>query len=73
VVQDYGTARSNDVQALAPRGVERVLRDLVGDDMLYVVTGSAGQRVSLPTDRTGRAAITADGLPARRRGSAGAS
>jgi hypothetical protein len=52
-VQDYGITRSNEIQAvLAPRGVERVLRDLVSEDMLYAVTGSAAQRVYLPPETT---------------------
>lgn len=47
--QDYGLTKSNTVTAvLAPRGLDRTLRDLAAYDRRYALTAGAAARVHLP-------------------------
>lgn len=52
--QDYGlTATNNSVSVLAPRGIDRLLSELVRYQQQYALTGSAAARVYLPQDQPG--------------------
>ncbi|TDB98659.1 hypothetical protein [Actinomadura sp. 7K534] len=49
--QDYGlTTTNNAVPVLAPRGIDRVLRDLADYRRPYALTGAAALRAHLPPD-----------------------
>lgn len=57
--QDYSLIKTNDVtSALAPRGLERALRDLAKGNLTYALTGSAAQRVYLPEATAAVAPLT---------------
>ncbi|MBA9002759.1 hypothetical protein [Thermomonospora cellulosilytica] len=57
--QDYGLMTANNaVPMLAPRGVDRLLRDLTTFRQPYAVTGAAALRAHLPADATAVAPLT---------------
>jgi len=57
--QDYGLTTTNDVvPALAPRGVDHLLKRLAGYRQPYALTGSAAARTYLPPEITAVAPLT---------------